>query len=106
MNLVFRYYKVWLVLSFAIWAMEITAMEFEFSSRFWRLVSCTFIPAQRFFAERLNIEFGNIPGAFLCDALTAALYAFAIVVFLILLRCFLVRWRFRHKRNAKNRVGL
>ncbi len=101
MKLVFRYYTVWLVLSLAIWAMEMAAMEFELSSRFWWLVSCAFLPAFRYFAVKLNIEFGNIPGAFLCFALTAALYAFAIVAFLILLR-----WLFNRKRNAKNNGGL
>ena len=97
MKLVFRYYTVWLALSFAILAMEMAAMEFELSSRFWWLVSRAFLPVQRFFAVKLNVEFGNIPGVFLCFALTAALCAFAIVGVLIPLG-----WLFNRKRNAKN----
>ena len=85
----------WQVLFVVTGTMEVLSLLREDSSPFWSFSWSLFYPVFSFFEAKFSVEFGNVPGAFSCLIITAALYALALTCFVALFkgcfrRCFLL----------------
>ena len=74
----------WQVIFAVTFTLEALSLLWETDSPFWAFSWSLFDPAFSFFAARFSIEFGNVPGAFSCLIVTAALYALALTGLLVL----------------------
>jgi hypothetical protein len=79
----------WQVLFVVTGTMEVLSLLRETSSPFWSFSWSLFSPVFNYFAAKFSVEFGNIPGAFSCLIITAALYALALTCLVALFKiCF------------------
>ncbi len=79
----------WQVLFVVTGTMEVLSLLWDDSSPFWSFSWSLFYPVSSFFGAKFSVEFGNVPGAFSCLIITAALYALALTLFVALFKgCF------------------